>query len=203
MAARSGRRSAEPAQSLEACGHSRPRASGVSGLRAALPFLGPDSLDARGVCPADVVVARRIEPLDRAAVLRPALGLAVDLADPHLRLAVLREVLDGCSNSNRSKAEAAAAVNGVKIDTLGLLGTVGTGKTDLGAHHLLSIAYQFPKTYCPVFRQNISTAMKTVIPSYLEMADKMGLVQGETSALTSSSTRSPSCTTNPSRGRSR
>jgi hypothetical protein len=55
------------------------------------------------------------------------LGLAVDLADPHLRLAVLREVLDECSNSNRSKAEAAAAVNGVKIDTLGLLGTVGTG----------------------------------------------------------------------------
>jgi hypothetical protein len=77
------------------------------------------------------------------------------------------------------QAKAVAAVNDPAVDTLVLFGSVGTGKTDVAAHIVLSICYQFPKTYWPVFRQNISTAMKTIIPSYLEMADKMGLVQGE------------------------
>lgn len=75
--------------------------------------------------------------------------------------------------------EAVQAVNDPTVDTLVLLGVVGSGKTDVAAHIDISIALQFPKTYWPVFRQNISTAIKTIIPSYLEMADKMGLVENE------------------------
>lgn len=77
------------------------------------------------------------------------------------------------------QAQAVQTVNSPYIDTLVLLGSVGTGKTDVAAHIVLSVCYQFPKTYWPVFRQNISTAIKTIIPSYLEMADKMGLVLGK------------------------
>lgn len=78
----------------------------------------------------------------------------------------------------QKQARAVQAVNDPRVDTLVLFGSVGTGKTDVAAHVVLSICYQFPKTYWPVFRQNISTAMKTIIPSYLEMADKMGFVSG-------------------------
>lgn len=77
------------------------------------------------------------------------------------------------------QAEAVQAVNDPEVDTLVLLGVVGSGKTDVAAHIVISICLQFPKTYWPAFRQNISTAIKTLIPSYLEMADKMGLVEGE------------------------
>lgn len=69
--------------------------------------------------------------------------------------------------------------NNPKINTIVLIGAVGTGKTDIAAHVSISIAYQFPKTYWPVFRQNISTAKKTVIPSYLNMLDMMEFVQEE------------------------
>ncbi|MBJ8343952.1 terminase family protein [Antrihabitans sp. YC2-6] len=75
--------------------------------------------------------------------------------------------------------ESVQRVNDSTVDILVLLGVVGSGKTDIAAHIVLSIAHQFPKTYWPVFRQNISTAMKTIIPSYLEMADKMEFVHGE------------------------
>lgn len=75
--------------------------------------------------------------------------------------------------------EAVQAVNDPTVDTLVLLGVVGSGKTDVAAHIDLSIAHKFPKTYWPVFRQNISTAIKTIIPSYLEMADKMGFEEGK------------------------
>jgi hypothetical protein len=76
------------------------------------------------------------------------------------------------------QSDVVQAVNNPVVDTIVLFGTVGTGKTDIAAHVVLSICQKFPKTYWPVFRQNISTALKTVIPSYLEMADKMGLVEG-------------------------
>jgi len=76
------------------------------------------------------------------------------------------------------QAEVIAALNDPEVDTIVLIGTVGTGKTDIAAHAVLSIADSFPKTYWPVIRQNISTAVRTVIPSYLEMADKMGLIEG-------------------------
>ncbi len=78
----------------------------------------------------------------------------------------------------QKQADAVAVINNPSIDTLVLFGSVGVGKTDVAAHIVISICHQFPKTYWPVFRQNISTAIKTVIPSYLEMADKMGLEQG-------------------------
>jgi len=77
------------------------------------------------------------------------------------------------------QAEAVEAVNDPEVDTLILLGTVGTGKTDVAAHIVISICWQFPNTRWPVFRQNISTAQETVIPSYLDMLDKMGMVQDE------------------------
>lgn len=79
----------------------------------------------------------------------------------------------------QKQADAVAAVNDPRVDVLVLLGVVGSGKTDVAAHIVISICLQFEKTYWPAFRQNISTAIKTLIPSYLEMADKMGLVQGE------------------------
>ena len=77
------------------------------------------------------------------------------------------------------QAEAVAAVNDPLVDTLVLIGAVGTGKTDVAAHIVLSLCYQFPKTRWPVFRQNQTTAADTVIPSYLDMAERMGLIQGE------------------------
>lgn len=71
------------------------------------------------------------------------------------------------------------AVNDPSVDTLVLFGTVGTGKTDIAAHIVISICQTFPKTYWPVFRQNLTTAKKTVIPSYEIMLDRMGLIEGE------------------------
>lgn len=71
------------------------------------------------------------------------------------------------------------AVNDPKIHTIVLIGAVGTGKTDIAAHLSIAIAYQFPRTYWPVFRQNISTAKRTVIPSYLNMLELMNLVENE------------------------
>lgn len=76
------------------------------------------------------------------------------------------------------QAEVIEALNDPAIDTIVLIGVVGSGKTDVAAHAVLSIAQSFPKTYWPVIRANITTAKKTVIPSYQEMADKMGLVEG-------------------------
>lgn len=80
---------------------------------------------------------------------------------------------------SQKQAEAVEAANDPLIELLVLLGTVGTGKTDVAAHIVLSICWQFPNTRWPVFRQNISTAQETVIPSYLDMLDKMGFVQDE------------------------
>jgi hypothetical protein len=71
------------------------------------------------------------------------------------------------------------AVNDPSIHTIILIGSVGTGKTDIAAHASISIAYQFPNTYWPVFRQNLSTAKKSIIPSYLHMLDMMNLSEGQ------------------------
>lgn len=71
------------------------------------------------------------------------------------------------------------AINNPDIHTIILIGSVGTGKTDIAAHAGISIAYQFPKTYFPVFRQNISTAKKSIIPSYLNVLDRMNFVEKE------------------------
>lgn len=71
------------------------------------------------------------------------------------------------------------AVNNPNIHTIVLIGSIGTGKTDIAAHASISLAYQFPKTYWTVIRQNISTAKKSVIPSYLEMLDMMELYEGK------------------------
>jgi phage terminase large subunit len=73
---------------------------------------------------------------------------------------------------------AVEAVNDPTIDTLVLIGTVGTGKTDVAAHIVISICYKFPKTYFPVFRGNLTTAKRSVIPSYEIMLERMGLIEG-------------------------
>lgn len=75
--------------------------------------------------------------------------------------------------------EAIDAANDPQVDTIYLIGAVGTGKTDIAAHIGISIADAFPKTYWTVFRKNISTAKRTVIPSYLGMLDRMNYIQGE------------------------
>lgn len=79
---------------------------------------------------------------------------------------------------SEKQAQAIEAVNDPRVNTLVLFGTVGTGKTDIAAHIVWSIVYAFPKTRWGVFRQNVSTAEKTIIPSYLDMAERMELVQG-------------------------
>jgi len=71
------------------------------------------------------------------------------------------------------------AINDPTIHTIVLIGSVGTGKTDVAAHASISICYQYPKTYWPVVRANISTAKRSSIPSYLEMLDKMNFVENE------------------------
>lgn len=70
------------------------------------------------------------------------------------------------------------AVNNPAIHTIVLIGSIGTGKTDIAAHIGISLAHQFPKTYWTVFRQNISTAKRSVIPTYLDVADRMDLEEG-------------------------
>ena len=65
----------------------------------------------------------------------------------------------------RKQAEAVASVNDQTVDELVLIGVVGSGKTDVAAHIVISICHKFPKTYWPAFRQNISTSIKTLIPS--------------------------------------
>lgn len=70
------------------------------------------------------------------------------------------------------------AVNDPTIHTIVLIGSVGTGKTDIAAHIGISLAYEYPKTYWTVFRQNLSTAKRSVIPSYLNMLDLMNMVEG-------------------------
>lgn len=69
-------------------------------------------------------------------------------------------------------------INDPTIHTIVLIGSIGTGKTDVAAHIGISLAYQFPKTYFTVFRQNISTAKRSVIPSYLNMLDLMNFEEG-------------------------
>lgn len=68
--------------------------------------------------------------------------------------------------------------NDKSVHTIILIGSVGTGKTDVAAHIGISICYQFEKTYWTVFRQNISTAKKSVIPSYENMLFLMNLDEG-------------------------
>lgn len=68
-------------------------------------------------------------------------------------------------------------VNDPTIHTIVLIGSLGTGKTDVAAHIGISIAYNCAGTYWTVFRQNISTAKKSVIPSYLNMLDLMNFIE--------------------------
>lgn len=70
------------------------------------------------------------------------------------------------------------AVNDPTIHTIVLIGSIGTGKTDIAACASIAIAHRFPKTYWPVIRQNISTAKRSVIPSYINMLDMMNFVEG-------------------------
>ena len=79
----------------------------------------------------------------------------------------------------KPKQQAAVdSVNDPSVDTLILFGTVGTGKTDVAAHIVISICHKFPKTYWPVFRANLTTAKKSIIPSYEIMLERMGLFEG-------------------------
>lgn len=71
------------------------------------------------------------------------------------------------------------AVNDPEVHTIVLIGSVGTGKTDIAAHVGISLAYAFPKTYWTVFRQNLSTSKRSVIPSYLNMLDMMNFYERE------------------------
>lgn len=81
-------------------------------------------------------------------------------------------------NLKPNQQKAIDCVNNPVVDTLVLFGTVGTGKTDVAAHIVISICYTYPKTYWPVFRANLTTAKKSVIPSYETMLERMNLYEG-------------------------
>jgi hypothetical protein len=66
-----------------------------------------------------------------------------------------------------------------EVDTIYLIGAVGTGKTDIAASIGIDICDTFEKTYWTVFRKNISTAKRSVIPSYLTMLDRKNFKEGE------------------------
>lgn len=68
--------------------------------------------------------------------------------------------------------------NEPQVDTIYLIGTVGTGKTDIAASIGIDICDSFPKSYWTVFRKNISTAKRSVIPSYLTMLERKNFVEG-------------------------
>ena len=71
------------------------------------------------------------------------------------------------------------AANNPKITTIVLIGVVGTGKSDIAAHASICVAYGFPRTYWPVFRQNLSTAKRSIIPTYLNMLNMMNLIEDQ------------------------
>lgn len=74
--------------------------------------------------------------------------------------------------------EVVKAVKSRKYHTIVLIGSLGTGKTDIAAHISIVLADDYPKTYWPVIRQNISTAKRSVIPSYINMLDMMNFTEG-------------------------
>jgi hypothetical protein len=76
------------------------------------------------------------------------------------------------------------AANDPRISTIVLIGSVGTGKTDVAAHISLSIAYSFPRTYWPVARHELlaeatglnEETLQTLRPEHglsLDQADHM------------------------------
>lgn len=69
-------------------------------------------------------------------------------------------------------------INNPQYDTYVLMGSVGTGKTDVAAHAVTTICQKFPGTYFPVFRLNNTTAERTTFLSYLNMLDLMGFEEG-------------------------
>lgn len=81
-------------------------------------------------------------------------------------------------NLSPKQQQAVDLVNDPTKDTIVLFGTVGTGKTDIAAHIIISICMKFAKSYYPVFRQNLTTAKKSVIPSYEIMLERMNLYEG-------------------------
>ncbi len=69
--------------------------------------------------------------------------------------------------------------NDPTIHTIVLIGSIGTGKSDVAAYISISIADKYRKTFWPVIRQNLSTAKKSIIPSYLNMLDMMNYYEGK------------------------
>jgi hypothetical protein len=67
--------------------------------------------------------------------------------------------------------------NNPRVSRIVLIGAMGAGKTDIAGHASISIAWSFARTYWPVFRQNLSTAKLSAIPSCLNMLDLMNFVK--------------------------
>jgi phage terminase large subunit len=75
--------------------------------------------------------------------------------------------------------QAVDAANNPKVDTIVLIGSVGTGKTVVAAHIVISICYQFKETEWYAWRKNNTVSRKTLIKSYKRALRESGLIENE------------------------
>lgn len=69
-------------------------------------------------------------------------------------------------------------INDPAIDVIVLIGSVESGKTYIAAHAMLSIAYNFEKSFIPIWRLNFTTAKKTVFRTYQKVLHDSKFVEG-------------------------
>lgn len=81
------------------------------------------------------------------------------------------------------KAKQASVISLIKerpeIDTIVLIGSVGTGKTAVVAHIGISICYKFPETTWHAWRKNNSVSRKTLVRTYRRTLKQMNFIEGE------------------------
>lgn len=65
------------------------------------------------------------------------------------------------------------------IDTIVLIGSVGTGKTVVAAHIVISICYKYRETEWYAWRKNNTVSRKTLVKSYKRTLKAMNFVEGE------------------------
>lgn len=65
-----------------------------------------------------------------------------------------------------------------EIDEIVLIGSVGTGKTVIASHIVISICYQFPNTAWYAWRKNNTVSRRTLIKTFKETLLNMNLEEG-------------------------
>jgi succinyl-CoA synthetase alpha subunit len=75
--------------------------------------------------------------------------------------------------------QAVDSANNPDIDTIVLIGSVGTGKTVVAAHIVISICHKFPGTEWYAWRKNNTVSRKTLIKSYKRTLRDSGFIENE------------------------